>query len=59
MISNAEEIKGAVQIADLIGDFITLKKKGVNYTACCPFHHEKTPSFMVKPTRDTFMLWVR
>ncbi len=54
MISNAEEIKGAVQIADVIGDFITLKKKGVNYTACCPFHHEKTPSFMVNLVRGSY-----
>ena len=41
MISNSEEIKDAAQIADILGDFITLKKKGVNYTACCPFHTEK------------------
>jgi DNA primase catalytic core len=54
VISNAEEIKSAAQIADIIGDFITLKKKGVNYTACCTFHHEKTPSFMVNPARGTF-----
>lgn len=54
MISNAEEIKDAIQIHDIIGDFITLKKKGINYTACCPFHNEKTPSFIVHPARGTF-----
>ena len=54
MISNLEEIKNAVQITDILGDFITLKKKGINYTACCPFHNEKTPSFIVNPARGTF-----
>ena len=54
MISNAEEIKDAIQIQDILGDFITLKKKGVNFTACCPFHNEKTPSFIVNPARGTF-----
>jgi len=54
MIANIEEIKNAVQINDILGDFITLKKKGINYTACCPFHNEKTPSFIVNPARGSF-----
>jgi DNA primase catalytic core len=54
MIANTEEIKSAVQINDILGEFITLKKKGINYTACCPFHNEKTPSFIVNPARGTF-----
>jgi len=54
MIANTEEIKNAVQINDILGDFITLKKKGINYTACCPFHNEKTPSFIVNPSRGSF-----
>ena len=54
MISNEEEIKNAAQIADVIGDFVMLKKKGVNYTACCPFHHEKTSSFMVNPVKRIY-----
>ncbi|MCX6303367.1 MAG: DNA primase [Bacteroidetes bacterium] len=54
MIANTEEIKNAVQINDILGDFITLKKKGINYTACCPFHNEKTPSFIVNPARGSF-----
>lgn len=54
MISNSEEIKTAAQIVDIVGDFVNLKKKGVNYTACCPFHGERTPSFIVNPVRGTF-----
>lgn len=54
MISNAEEIKNAIQINDILGDFITLKKKGINYTACCPFHNEKTPSFIVNPSQGSY-----
>ena len=36
------------------GDFVTLKKKGINYQACCPFHNEKTPSFVVSPSKGLF-----
>lgn len=54
MIANIEEIKYAVQINDILGDFITLKKKGINYIACCPFHNEKTPSFIVNPARGSY-----
>jgi len=54
MIVNSDEIKNAIQISDILGDFITLKKKGINYTACCPFHNEKTPSFIVNPARGLF-----
>ena len=54
MIVNSDEIKNAIQISDILGDFITLKKKGINYTACCPFHNEKTPSFIVNPARGSF-----
>jgi DNA primase len=54
VISNTQEIKDAAQIADIVGDFVMLKKKGVNYTACCPFHHEKTSSFMVNPVKGIF-----
>ena len=38
-------ILDTAQIVDVVGDFVTLKKRGANYTACCPFHNEKTPSF--------------
>jgi DNA primase len=38
----------------VVGDFVSLRKKGVNYQACCPFHNEKTPSFVVSPTKGLF-----
>ena len=45
----------AVRIEEVIGDFVSdLKKKGVNYMACCPFHDEKTPSFSVSPSKGIY-----
>lgn len=41
-------------IVEVIGDFITLQKKGTNYQACCPFHGEKTPSFVVSPSKGIY-----
>lgn len=54
MITNADKIKENVVLAEVIGDFISLKKKGINYIACCPFHNERTPSFIVNPIKNTF-----
>lgn len=42
------------QIADVVGDFVTLKRRGANFTACCPFHNEKTPSFSVSPSKGIY-----
>ena len=44
----------AANIVDIIGDYVTLKRKGVNYQACCPFHNEKTPSFVVSPSKGVY-----
>ncbi|MDG5799482.1 DNA primase [Marinilabiliaceae bacterium ANBcel2] len=43
-----------MQITDVISDFINLKKRGVNYIGHCPFHNEKTPSFIVSPNKGIF-----
>ena len=44
----------AARIEEVVGDFLTLKKRGVNYIAKCPFHNEKTPSFNVNPVRNIY-----
>lgn len=49
MNSQVEEVKGKTDIVSLISEYIDLKKAGRNYKANCPFHGEKTPSFMVSP----------
>lgn len=49
-----DRIFSAADIVEVVGDFITLKRKGTNYTACCPFHSEKTPSFMVSPAKGLY-----
>ena len=52
--STVDRIYAAANIVDIIGDYVTLKKKGVNYQACCPFHNEKTPSFVVSPSKGVY-----
>ncbi|MEG1622039.1 MAG: DNA primase [Alistipes sp.] len=49
-----DRIYAAANIVEIIGDYVTLKRKGVNYQACCPFHNEKTPSFVVSPTKGVY-----
>ena len=48
------KIKDAVDIVELVGDSVRLVKKGRNYSGLCPFHDEKTPSFIVSPDRGTW-----
>lgn len=49
-----ERIRQSADIADVIGDYVSLKKKGANLWACCPFHGEKSPSFSVSPAKGIY-----
>ncbi len=48
-----ERIKDAANIVEVVSEFVALKKSGANYKGLCPFHNEKTPSFVVSPARGT------
>ena len=47
-----DKIMDATNIVDVVGEFVTLRKAGVNYKGLCPFHDDKTPSFMVSPSKQ-------
>lgn len=49
-----DRILDAARIEEVIADTVTLKRRGVNLVACCPFHNEKTPSFYVSPAKGIF-----
>jgi DNA primase len=49
-----DDVRAAVDVVELIGRFVNLKKAGQNYKGLCPFHGEKTPSFMVNPRKGIF-----
>ncbi|HRI58358.1 MAG TPA: CHC2 zinc finger domain-containing protein, partial [Saprospiraceae bacterium] len=54
MIKNADQITTDVNIIDVVGKYITLKRRGVNYIGLCPLHGENTPSFNVYPATNSF-----
>lgn len=49
--ATVDKIVDAANILDVVSDFVTLRKRGVNYVGLCPFHDEKTPSFSVSPSK--------
>ena len=52
--STIERILDSANISDVVSEFVTLKKRGVNQLGLCPFHNEKTPSFTVSPAKGIF-----
>ena len=49
-----ENLKSHLDVVDIISQFIEVKKSGANFKACCPFHGEDTPSFVVSPTKQIY-----
>jgi DNA primase len=55
-----QQILDRIDVLDVVGGFVKLKKRGANYLGLCPFHDERTPSFTVSPSkRDFQMFWLR
>ena len=52
--STVDNIINTARIDEVVGDFVVLKKRGVNLMACCPFHGEKSPSFSVSVTKGIY-----
>ena len=49
-----QQILSRIDILEVVGQFVRLKKRGANYLGLCPFHNEKTPSFTVSPSKEIF-----
>ncbi len=49
-----DRIYNSIDIIDVVGDYVSLKRRGANYLGLCPFHNEKTPSFTVSPTKGIY-----
>ena len=49
-----DRIFESARIVDVVSEFVSLKRRGVNYIGCCPFHNERTPSFVVSPAKNIF-----
>src|ERR1041385_64013 len=55
MNDSVQQIKERLSINEIVGQYVQLQKAGRNFRARCPFHKERTPSFMVSPERGTYM----
>ena len=53
-MKDSEEVRSSVDIVKIVGDYVHLRKAGVNFKGLCPFHQEKTPSFNVHPQKQIF-----
>ncbi len=53
-MTQIDEIKSRIDIVDLVSETVKLRRTGKNYAGLCPFHNEKTPSFIVSPDRQTW-----
>src|ERR1700710_1559302 len=49
-----QQILSRIDIIEIVGSFVKLKKRGVNYLGLCPFHNEKSPSFTVSPVKEIY-----
>src|SRR5438093_3519373 len=49
-----QQITSRIDIIDVVGEFVKLKKRGSNYLGLCPFHNEKSPSFTVSPSKEIY-----
>ena len=54
MDTDVQQIKDRVNIVDVVGQYVTLRRAGRTYSRQCPFHKERTPSFHVSPERGTY-----
>ena len=53
-----EQIRQAVDIVDLVGSYVALRRQGRGYVALCPWHDDSRPSLQVNPERQSFKCWV-
>ena len=54
MSSSVDQIKSKIDVVSLVGSYIKLEKAGANFKGKCPFHNEKTASFIVSPERESY-----
>src|SRR5687768_12519842 len=58
LFDTKERVKQAIDIVDLVGGYLSLRRQGRNFVALCPWHDDRRPSLQVSPDRQTFKCWV-